>query len=289
MKKLIAACIILTVNIAALSTDNFPKLNGSEIPGAKITREQIFDGSGLWGYINGGADIFLEYGFENLLLQEIEIANQRFKVEFYRMNSPESAFGIYSASHYRCGRRSAKLKFNCMTDYQIQFAKGNYYVSIINMKGTAEEQKISGDIFDIIISKIDAPEFVVPQFFAKSNLLPVMETLKHFKGILGIQNGVPEWYDYFEKYDGYGIYLLPVEAGAVIVNTALVKFKKENDADNFIKGLKGTVETAGGYKKISDGNISRIVKRINGTEVIFMEGSLDIKEMEKLAVKILQD
>ncbi len=287
MKKIVVAYFILTLSMFGQSNDNFPKLTGPEIPGSKITREQNFDGSGLWGYINGGADIFLEYGFENLLLQEIDISNHRFKIEFYRMNSPESAFGIYSASHYRCDRRSNKLQFNCITDYQIQFATGNYYISIINMNGSAEEQKISGNIFEIIISKIDAPEFVFPQFFENSNLLPVMEFLKHFKGILGIQNGVPEWYDYFEKYDGYGIYLLPVEAGAVIVNIALVKFKRENDADDFIKGLKGNVETAGGYKKISDGKNSRIVKRVNETELIFMEGNLGMEEMEKLALKIL--
>lgn len=155
------------------------------------------------------------------------------------------------------------------------------------MNGSAEEQKISGNIFEIIISKIDSPDFIFPEFFKNPNLFPFLEFLKHFKGILGIQNGVPEWYDYFEKYDGYGIYLLPVEAGAVIVNIALVKFKRENDADDFIKGLKGNVETAGGYKKISDGKNSRIVKRVNETELIFMEGNLGMEEMEKLALKIL--
>lgn len=287
MKKIIAAYVILTLNIFAQSNEIFPKLTGPEIPGAKITREQNFDGSGLWGYINGGADIFLEYGFENLLLQEIEISNYRFKVEFYRMNNPESAFGIYSASHYRCGRRSGKLQFNCITDYQIQFAKGNYYVSIINTNGSPEEQKISGNIFEIIISKIDAPEFVLPEFFMNSNLLPFLEILKHFKGILGIQNGIPEWYDYFEKYDGFGIYLLPMEAGAVMVNTALIRFKNDSDTDDFIKRLKGNIDTSGGYLKISDGKISRIVKRVNQTDLIFLEGNLGITEMAGLAEKIL--
>lgn len=80
--------LLVSTSPAQINND-FPKLVESDFPGSRITREQIFDGGGLWGYINGGADLFLEYGFDKLFLQEIEIDTYRFKIEFYKMNTIE--------------------------------------------------------------------------------------------------------------------------------------------------------------------------------------------------------
>ncbi|MBD3223101.1 MAG: hypothetical protein GF313_00110, partial [Caldithrix sp.] len=44
-----------------------------------------FDRENLYGRINGGAEIFLEYGFEQLLVQKYMNAQKRLELEIYRM------------------------------------------------------------------------------------------------------------------------------------------------------------------------------------------------------------
>lgn len=137
--------VLITSTVA--QTSNFPKLTKDDLPGIKIIREQTYDGSSLWGYINGGADIFLEFGFDKLLLQEVDINGLNFKIEIYKMNSPASAFGIYSVSHYKCEEKIKSVKYSCITQYQIQCAMNCYYISIINANGSNEEQAASNKIF----------------------------------------------------------------------------------------------------------------------------------------------
>ncbi|MDD5696149.1 MAG: hypothetical protein PHD61_12700, partial [Bacteroidales bacterium] len=39
--------------------------------GREVLNTSIFEGSGLWGYIDGGADIYMEYGFDRVYVQDI--------------------------------------------------------------------------------------------------------------------------------------------------------------------------------------------------------------------------
>ncbi|MBM4172719.1 MAG: hypothetical protein FJ214_12680, partial [Ignavibacteria bacterium] len=132
MNRKIFLFLIIASSVINSQEAPFPFLTTSDFPDFKIIRKESFDGDALWGYINGGADIFLEYGFDNLFLQEIELKNHVFKIELYKMINPNSAFGIYSVSHFKCDNKSDKINLTCITPYQIQCAAGDYYISIIN-------------------------------------------------------------------------------------------------------------------------------------------------------------
>src|SRR4030042_5721579 len=54
-----------------------------------------FQGRNLFNYIDGGAEIFLEFGFDRLLVQDYKKGNSEIVLELYQMESPESALGIY--------------------------------------------------------------------------------------------------------------------------------------------------------------------------------------------------
>ena len=73
MKKLLTLLIFIfsASIIFSQSEKEFPLLLDSDINGGKILRTSYYDGTSLWGLIDGGADIYLEYGFDKLLLQEI--------------------------------------------------------------------------------------------------------------------------------------------------------------------------------------------------------------------------
>ncbi|MBI1937157.1 MAG: hypothetical protein HYS25_03445 [Ignavibacteriales bacterium] len=283
IKKSFLLLLITAAQIFAQQND-FPKISLPDFKDLKITRESYFDGSALWGYINGGADIFLEYGFDKLMLQEIEWQNFKFKIELYRMNDPKSAFGIYSVSHYKCERGDSTAKFICITPYQIQSAVGKYYVNIINSNGSEKEQKLSLKIFQKIFALVETDSLTLLEFFRKLHLAEEHNSIKYMKGPLGIQNGLYEWYDRFENLSGYEIFVMPAAAGTI----SLITFNNEADTKTFLYnyGIE-TLHDKIYYPKSENGN-STIAKLISAKEIIFAESESKLEDLEEFVKKILQ-
>jgi hypothetical protein len=124
------SCTIVCVN-AALSNPNavFPKIKGWKL----IIEETLYNASTLWEYINGAAEIYLAYDFQNLYLAKYTNKNgQEIRIEIYEHSSPVNAFGIYTAER--------------MSDYNfvnigvqgyaepglLNFYTGKYYIKLIS-------------------------------------------------------------------------------------------------------------------------------------------------------------
>lgn len=210
----------------SLCSEDMPSISETDVSGCIITRSEIFDGNSLWGYINGGADVYLEYGFDKLLVQEAVIRSYKITINIYRMKSPEAAFGIYSINKYKCISTDSSIIYSCITKYQFQFANSEYYVSVVNRSGTPEEQSYCSEISHLIFSKINPLQFNIPEVFQKEEICNV----KFFKGILGLQNGYPDWIEMFEKYSSFSMYLYEYEKGV----TAFISFKSASESEEFI-------------------------------------------------------
>lgn len=263
--------LLIVITLKAQVKD-IPKLIEGDLPGLKITREQIFDGSSLWGYINGGADIFLEYGFDMLLLQEVETGGLKIKIEIYKMSSPESAFGIYSVSHFKCDETSTLTKYNCLSQYQVQCSAGPYYISIINTNGSLKERELSKSIFEKVVSKINGDEITLPQIFSNDIFNDSRKEIKYFKGMLGVQNGLMEWYNYFDGIEGFEIYVLPAKVNNNTVYVGQIKFHIDSDVSIFLNRVGMKVKLSEKYSTKESGNIFRVIKMLSNNELIYIEG-----------------
>lgn len=95
----------------------------------RFTEESLFD------YIDGGAELFLEFGFSELLVQHYEKEESEMTLELYRMERPESALGIYLS---RRGRespvRGVKAR-NTGSPYQLCVLKGAYFTQVNSFEG----------------------------------------------------------------------------------------------------------------------------------------------------------
>jgi len=99
---------------------------------------EIYRKDGLFGYIDGGAEIFLQYGFKELSVARYAAANGAGKaapktaaVEIYRMESPADAFGIFSVK--RTGKEdvSPTIRIPHWTSgEQANLVKGDYFINI---------------------------------------------------------------------------------------------------------------------------------------------------------------
>lgn len=153
--------------------------------------------------MNGGAELYLEYGFDRLVVYEIDIDGNEYKVEVYRMDDPEAAFGIYSVSVFRCDTSGLINDYSCQTDYQLQVCKGKYYISIVNDSGKPEAAGQSIKLAEKLQTLIQGDSFKISAFIED---LPAKEDITKatlIKCELGLYNGAYDWYDILEGVDNY--------------------------------------------------------------------------------------
>jgi len=227
--------LVLLFSICISAQNDMPVITASDFPGIKINRTESYSGNSLWGYIDGGADLYLEYGFNKLAAQEIVDASGKYIIDIYKMDNPESAFGIYSISKFKCSGTSIS-KFSCITEYQIMIARGSYYISVVNEKATPEQQKFAGSLAEKILSRIDEKDFEIPGFFSQVQFKGGEFLL--IKGILGVQNRLNDWETLFEGIDKFTLNVCTADEGGKYTITSRIKFASKEDSGKFQKNAQ---------------------------------------------------
>jgi hypothetical protein len=142
---LLFVCVVLGVNNSAWASDSgwktfvFPEVTGWRQSG----EIQTFQPENLFDYIDGAADLYLSYDFQELKVAEyLNEKKASVIVEVYRHKSPTDAFGIYSqerlsnANFLDIGAQGYSEK-----DI-LNFLAGDYYVKMNSFKTGPEDQEI---------------------------------------------------------------------------------------------------------------------------------------------------
>ncbi|RJP63704.1 MAG: hypothetical protein C4543_00045 [Ignavibacteriales bacterium] len=262
---LIFLVFILGLSLGAQQNE-FPRLYQEDVDGGEITRTEFYIGEELWGLINGGADLYLEYGLDRTLLQEINYDDNIYRVEVYGMTGLEEAFGIFSINKFNCARTDTLVKHICITSHQIQATVGRFYFSISNQSGDTEAQNYSLSLLENFLTKIGLQNFIVPEYFQQPRFESFQNQIKLIKGKLGLQNGFPRWEKYFADTNNYKIVLLPIKSDDGFINTALIDFGSEEAAGRFIST----------YKHF------KIIETISHTKYVLLETNLDQTAIDKI-------
>ncbi len=106
----------------------------------KMTEEYSYSPENLYDYINGGAELYLSYGFEALMSRSYEQEGQPdIIIDIFDMGRSENAFGVFSYS-----RELVDSAFGQGSQYTaglLLFWKGPYYVSILASPETPETRE----------------------------------------------------------------------------------------------------------------------------------------------------
>jgi len=272
-RRIIILILIFTAK-GIISQTLAQELKRADIPGGKIIRAESFDGSSLWGYIDGGADIYLEYGFDKVFVQEIQWQHHHFKIDIYQMKDEEAAFGIFSISRHKCLPTNNLPALSCLSPYQLQVAHGKFYISIINDNGTLEEQTLGKQIALKIIDKSNEKLFRLPLLFLNQVFTPHQNQLKYFRGKLGIQNGFPQWDELFDGIANFSLYLLPIESKEGESYIAQIEFSREIDKLYFYKLIK--IDPGKGravFQSTVQGTF-KLVKEMSAKKIIYFVSNL---------------
>jgi hypothetical protein len=215
--------------------------SSGEVEGwSQLTSPRIYEGDDLYELINGGADIYLEYGFVSVISgQFTDAIRSIIQVEIYQMADDSAAFGIFSMNHSRSNpevtagaSKIAGLDFVC-------FHKSGYYVSITWVTRQGEVHLAMNRFAELIGGRIP-DEGELPGIVRKVMALEGVENVVYFSGNIALSNlYYIDYRDIFQvedglycKYDGHEMirmrYADPAKAAGMVENvkSELMKSKR---------------------------------------------------------------
>jgi len=162
-----------------------------QLPGqlSAAAKTDIYRDVDLYKYIDGGADLYLECGFEEVAAGEYTTrSGESIFANLYRMADPDAAFGIFSLTRRVDFRPYAAGTMGARNDYQIVFCKGVYF---IDLQTTSSDSAISRDMEEIcrrIDQGIQAPRDFpdVLRLLPRPGFIPHSEV--YVRGPLGLNS-----------------------------------------------------------------------------------------------------
>ena len=134
--NLIILLFLLTVSLFASNID-FTKMKGW----TPVDSVATYDDSNLWEYINGAADQFIAYDFQELYSCEMKSENMEGVIDVYNMGNPLNAFGIYKTER---GDVPDKLKIGTesviTSPMQALMLKDIYYIKVSIYEGKLDKK-----------------------------------------------------------------------------------------------------------------------------------------------------
>ena len=228
--------LALLPRFAAAQTD-MPLLVQGEIPGLEIRRVQSFAGKALYGHINGGADLYHEYGFERLSVQELRLNDVTYFTEVYRMTDLGGAFGIFSVSRGECAPADSLPRSSCASPYAIQWAQSRYFVRVASESGSPGAQAGGLRLARKLATKIPGDCWTIPPVLTAAG--GTEQTLLLVRGILGMQNGFDRWSQLVEGLENFEGTIVSREDSTGQTVVGEFRFAAETDLEQFSRAFSG--------------------------------------------------
>ena len=123
------------------------------VPGGwtAVDQEYRYGRDNLWEYINGAAEMFLTYGFRELVVADFEQGDGGLTVSLYDMGSPLDAFGIFEAEKPTTAEVLAEIGSAAVLQppYRGLLIKDRFYVKIEAGGGDVAAEALRGALRDV--------------------------------------------------------------------------------------------------------------------------------------------
>lgn len=178
----------------------------------QLKRERTFTGDGLYGYMDGGADQYLEYGVSRLISRDVVFKGEEYTIDVYDFPSPEDAFGIYSLHIFKCMNADSNGCVDCLSAYQFQAIAGCKYVSIVFPSGSDSARAHVKELLKVYISPDSCSKLVVPDLLNIKS--PSTSKLRFLRGQIALSSSNISLSKLLDGIHYTGIWLLPTERGS---------------------------------------------------------------------------
>ena len=157
-------------------------INGWE----KGETSRIFKKTALFNHINGGAELFHEFGFDELIVQNYKHASDEIALEIYTMECPLSAFGIYLKKSGQETPINGISTRNSGNRFQFTILKGSFFIQINNFSGNKKNIPAMVQFSQFLLSQIkETSQFKMPDYLHKTNL--ITGSIRIIRGKYGLE------------------------------------------------------------------------------------------------------
>jgi hypothetical protein len=231
-----------------------------------VDTARIYRGIELFNFIDGGADLFLEYGFrQTLALEYKHNGTESITLEIYQMTDPAASYGIYSVRSGAEARPFAIGDGGSSHAYYTMFWKGAFYVSV----AASDSSEVCRKGMEGIARTVDGLIHERGQHPVVVGLLPGegMLNVKYVRGLLGVFSA--RILDIKE--------LFPIADAAIGTyrdhTILLMRYTDSTEARTRSKAVKGVLNTGGEYTHSrTEGEVSSAVYRKHQTVCFAQEG-----------------
>ena len=180
-----------------------------------VGNPQHAEGESLFELINGGAEIYNEYGFRRAIMHSYSNKSDKsVNLEMYEMEDPISAYGIYT---FKISGNGQEVDFGddgMLEDYYLNFRKGNFIVTLIGFDTDRETKDAILTMAKSIETNIetegqvpDMVHFLVRENLKKSSVTYIQGNLGLFnyyefdtRNIFGVKEGVIGQYGDYDVF-----------------------------------------------------------------------------------------
>jgi hypothetical protein len=130
--------------------------DAAELQGWKVVSEpKVYTGDDLFDLIDGGADIYFEYGFVKVItIRYADPSQNIIQVEIYEMDDAPSAYGIFSITQQAAEWSQQYGHISTATENYISYWKSKFYVNISWSSRQHLDQPLLNNLANLISKKI---------------------------------------------------------------------------------------------------------------------------------------
>lgn len=144
-------------------------------------------GDDLFDLIDGGAELYHEYGFKRALSWQLETADRNsIQVELYEMNDSAAAYGVFSLMQTGKFTRGDLGQGSLRFGYYAAFWSGPYYASVTGARADAATQA-EVDRLAAQLATLLPRDSAQPAWFARLPAAGLQER-KYFRGRIALSN-----------------------------------------------------------------------------------------------------
>jgi hypothetical protein len=265
-------CISLIIFSLSGSAQNINQIKETDIPGINIFPGNSFAGKDLNDYLGNDADLYLEYGLKKIFVNEYTLNKDKAILKVYIMGNAPSAFGIYSMSIYQCIQWNLFGSFSCITPYHVAAVSGTLFIYASNKTGTQSGQALCEQLVKLVINNNPQEIWYAPALIQSAKAAPFTNTLRYYRGPLGLMKGLPSWSDIFENLN-FHMFTMNINTPDYAGILARIIFPDESALSSFIS--KSNLDVMSDpVKPIQTSNgLYRSWYKINNTKILFMESN----------------
>lgn len=246
-----------------------PVLQKGDIPDLRILSTSHYSDNSLYGYIDGGAEIYREYGFRELVVQEVRYRGEELLVEVYHMASPLAAFGRFSLQRMGCTPAADFPELSCENDYQLTVVLGVYLVSVTNYTASQQARKVAHRIVQKLREQIPEEKIMFPSIFREKLFRPYHKQMVYVAGHLGLRSVAANWEKWLHGVSHFDAFILPLEWQNHSLRVALFRFPDDSTVRSVLSQFSPSAIP--GWLTVRDDATTFFAYSLKKSQIFFLE------------------